>query len=142
MTSALTRGEWVRLKRRHCGCRLGRVLRQDQRLIYVQTDAYMELACTRDDITRSASQAGPAHDYFPMREQLPYGRYNCTDGSYVLFNRDYEPIHRVRADGSYSICDPTERIAHKSKEWFYSDENPPWMNRLVLNSCVQRLPQG
>jgi hypothetical protein len=99
----------------------------------------MELACTRDDITRSASQAGPAHDYFPMRKQLPYGRYNCAGGSYVLFNRDYEPLHRVHADGSSSICNPTERIAHKSKEWFYNDENPPWMDRSVFNACVQRL---
>jgi hypothetical protein len=110
--------------------------------VYVQTDAAKEVLCAREDITRAADQSGPAQNYFPMRKKLPYGRYNCEDGSYVLYNRDYEPIFRIRPDGSYLDCDPKEWIIHQSQDWFYSEANPPWQDCTVFNLCASRLPHS
>jgi hypothetical protein len=117
-------------------------MRIERELVYVQTDAAPEVLCTREDITRQADQTGPSHSFFPMRKKLPYGRYDCDDGSYVFYNRDYEPILRIRSDGSYLVCDPKEWISHQSQSWIYSEANPPWRDRAVFDLCTSHLPLG
>lgn len=94
----------------------------------------------RAEVTRTANQIEAPHAHFPMRKMLPYGRYNCADGSYVLFNRDYQPLFRIQPDGTHSVCKLTDWIQHHSEEWFYDETNPPWESRSVLNACVEQLP--
>ena len=130
--------DWVRLKRLHCGCRYGKIVRIDGDVTFVQTDATKELACMDHEVTLLHEQTPPVN-YFPMRKLLPYGRYNCDD-SYVLFNRDYEPLYRLSSDGSCSPCEPTEYVEHTSEEWFYREDTPPWKSRKVFEACVAKLP--
>jgi hypothetical protein len=135
--AVLAIGDWVRLKRLHCGCRYGKVIQINGNRVVVRTDA-TDLSCMRYEVTRAQAQEPPTI-YFPMRKRLPYGRYN-TDSGYVLFNRDYEPLVRVSNDGSYSVCEPQERIKHQSENWFYGEEMPPWESRAVFDACVAKLP--
>ena len=138
--AALRSGDWVRLREPDAGCRYGRVLSADRRRVHIQTDAFNDLTCLSDEVTGPLDQFSPPHPFFPMRKKLPYGRYNCSDGSYVLFNRDYEPLYRVQPDGTFSACDPREWIRHVSKDFFYKEGHAPWRNRLAFDISVLQLP--
>jgi hypothetical protein len=59
---------------------------------------------------------------FRRRNDLPYGKWTCSDGREVLFNRFYEPIwHRCRPAETPEPTDPTERVPWETQEWFYDD---------------------
>lgn len=63
-----------------------------------------------------------------MADNLPYGRYVLADGSTVLFNRNYKPIH-----------DRERWVPWVRQEWFYYDGNPPWANKETLIRCLEIL---
>ena len=155
MSSKIAVGDWVRLKRGRRHSRIGRVMevepepypptRSFYRLATDQAGDYryrhwgktgretLGLLCVRDDFTvvRNAA-AMPAHPYFPMRRKLPYGRYILADGGFVLFNRDYNPILQVAADGTRSPCEGSEWIECQAQQWFFNDRNPPWESRATF----------
>lgn len=79
-----------------------------------------------------------ARAYARQREQrkdlLPYGRWTCADGSQVLFNRYYAPMHRRARDGTLTAW-PTPFLNHRrpgsetwvdweTQEWLYNDATP------------------
>lgn len=136
-------GTWVRLRHstRALG-KWGRVLKvEGNGCFIVETDSCKELLCARSDIRVSQSRAAP-HDWFPMRKTLPYGQYVCADGSKVLFNRDYEPLIKIMADGTRSACDPKEQIIFDRQEWFYwadTHKPAPWQSADTLDDCISRL---
>lgn len=136
----LRSGDWVELKSQHSGCRCGRVVSADDRTVALQTDATDELGCMRFEVTGPLTPFDSPHPYFPMKKKLPYGCYNCADDSYVLFNRDYEPLYRVQFDGTYSACGSKEPIKHVSKCFFYVEGREPWRNRDVFDYSVSQLP--
>src|SRR5262245_60608221 len=124
--SKLKVGDWVRLTHGYCGCRIGQLLEVpgdyggewlvatdstgDVKYNRITQEMQAQgLLCVRNDIHSRAK--GPPHAYFPMRKRLPYGRYIRADGSYVLHNRDYEPIVRVTGSNR-SPCEPSEWIEH------------------------------
>ena len=51
-----------------------------------------------------ATPRSPLPDFVPSRIWLPYGLWHLTDGSEVVFSRDYLPMWRISNDG-------TERLA-------------------------------
>lgn len=136
-------GTWVKLRhsRRLFG-EWGRVTKVDGPGSFrIETDGCEEVAVARDDI-RVKQDRRPPHDWFPMRKTLPYGQYIESDGSRVLFNRDYEPLVRVRPDGAMQDCDRHESIRFDKQEWFYKAETgkpAPWQDEQVLVSCIRML---
>jgi hypothetical protein len=70
-----------------------------------------------------------------MRFRLPYGKWTCSAGREVLFNRNYHPIWQRQPDGSVSAADRSERVQWCRQEWFYDDGNPPWVNKESLEKC-------
>lgn len=63
------------------------------------------------------------------RRMLPYGRWTCSDGRQVLFNREYQPIFQWQA-GVYSYADRdewvgTEEVPIVKTEYFYDDLTSP-----------------
>jgi hypothetical protein len=108
----------------------------------ITIDAFLDRLAARSDFSLlPAAEQRPPHSYFPMRKTLPYGRYICADGSFVLHNRDYEPLWRVR-NGRSTKCNPKEWVEHARQEWFYSDSNPPWIDEATYAVCVQHLPSS
>ena len=61
------------------------------------------------------------HERFKL---FPYGQYVAPD-SRTYFDRRYRPIVRVESSGTRTRCKPTDKIAHTSKEFFYSDNSSP-----------------
>ena len=144
-------GDWARLREPDAGFRYGRVLSTDRRRVHIQTDAFNDLTVSATKSQDPWTNSVRLTPYFPMRKKLPYGRYNCSDGSYVedrriqtfaniLFNRDYEPLYRIQPDGTFSACDPKEWIRHVSKDFFYKEGHAPWRNRLAFDISVLQLP--
>ena len=150
--SELKVGDWVQLTHSYCGCRIGQIsmvpgdeggcyrltldATGDKRYSQGSREPMTEGAlCVRSDI-HGRAKGPPAHGYFPMRKTLPYGRYICAGGSYVLHNRDYEPIMRVNADGSRTPCEPFEWVEHEHSEHFYNDLIPPWQDKLIFQRVV------
>jgi len=68
-----------------------------------------------------------------MAIYLPYGRWGCADGRVVYFNRYYEPVLARAPDGAVSIPEPTEWVRWVDQSWFYTDDNPPWLDALTLD---------
>lgn len=53
---------------------------------------------------------------------FPYGKWVCTDGREILFNRFYEPVWQRRAGEPPTPADPCEWVkGEKQQSWFYSD---------------------
>ena len=59
---------------------------------------------------------------------LPYGFWIERDGAYVLFDRDYCPIVRIRRYGHPKIVPPFERIDKIATRWFYDDVTAPYLD--------------
>jgi hypothetical protein len=53
-------------------------------------------------------------------DALPYGKWTCSDGREVLFNRFYEPIWE-RCGESAVESDRGEWVRWEKQEWFYDD---------------------
>lgn len=134
-------GEWVEVLDPSCAGVVGICLGDDLGSCDIETDWGRMLVA---DVKRRRIQK-PPHRWFPMRRMLPYGRY-LTDDGYVLFNRDYAPLFRVKHDGSWTACDQNEWIEHRGQEWIYQDRCTPWrwsmrtVNKATLRKCVAALP--
>lgn len=67
-----------------------------------------------------------------LRKRLPYGAYVLSDGSEVLYNRDYEPI-----DGfGETILDDNGKpmlVEYESQFYFYDDDCEPLFDLDALN---------
>jgi hypothetical protein len=70
-----------------------------------------------------------------MRAELPYGVWECDDGTRYLFNRKYEPIWRRTPAGVVSAVVGKFWVHWAKQEWFYNDDNPPWRNSKTRKLC-------
>jgi hypothetical protein len=66
------------------------------------------------------------------------GAYLCSNNETVLFNRDYEPIARIK-DGKASLANPSEWIKFEHQEHYFDDSCPPWRNAKSFENCVKIL---
>ena len=81
-------------------------------------------------------------DFKPMRLALPYGKWTCSDGTEVLFNRDYSPIWERPANGAVKIVTPGNDVNHESSEHFYDDATAPYKgNGNSLRKCLKVLEE-
>jgi hypothetical protein len=77
----------------------------------------------------------------PKNRHLPYGAWVTRDGTVVLFDRDYCPLHR-RAPGAAS---PTAMTGSEwvrdivSETFLYNDQNSPSVDPLTRARCLQAL---
>jgi hypothetical protein len=67
---------------------------------------------------------------------LPYGFWIERDGAYVLFDRDYCPIVRIRRYGHPKIVPPFERIDKIATRWFYDDVTAPYLDPQTAPTIV------
>ncbi len=67
---------------------------------------------------------------------LPYGFWIERDGAYVLFDRDYCPIVRIRRYGRPEIVPPFERIRWVKQRWFYDDTTAPYLDPQTAPTIV------
>ncbi len=66
----------------------------------------------------------------------PYGFWIERDGAYVLFDRDYCPIVRIRRYGRPEIVPPFERIRWVKQRWFYEDATAPFLDPQTAPTIV------
>lgn len=76
-------------------------------------------------IMTCVSREAPAHRvgrlFVPLRFWMPYGVWTETDGSKVLFSRDYCPLWKIQ-DGRAPVRDDPDRYVKFSKqEWFFDE---------------------
>lgn len=68
----------------------------------------------------------PLADFVPSRLWLPYGFWGLTDGSKVVFSRDYYPLWRIVEDRIERL-DPWLWITGKvSEQWFSKGSESGW----------------
>ncbi len=67
---------------------------------------------------------------------LPYGFWIERDGAYVLFDRNYCPIVRIRRYGRLEIVPPFERIRWVKHRWFYEDVTAPYLDPQTAPTIV------
>lgn len=89
---------------------------------------------TREEATVLRDQSEGSF-FIPMRFVLPYGKWTCTDGKEILFNRDYCPIWYRDKDGFVDTLDPATWIEFEKQEWFFGDTDPPWQSRKTYKKC-------
>lgn len=63
---------------------------------------------------------------------LPYGYWVERDGAFVLFDRNYCPIVRLRLGERPAIVPPLERIRWVEQCWFYEDGTAPYVRWATL----------
>jgi hypothetical protein len=142
MIKPLRRGTWVRL--RACARPLSSIT---DRICVVSRDAgngtveivtHLGLAhCLREEITVPRDQSPRSA---PMRYRLPYGRWTCSDGREVLFNREYRAIwERYPGPAVARRADIEEWVEYSEQHWFFGDHNPPWRNRETERRCEEIL---
>lgn len=94
----------------------------------------------REEVTVPKDQTA-LKDYVPMRLYLPYGKWSCSDGTEVLFNRDYCPIWQKGTDGKVSSIEPDIYIENKGNgEFYFNDRTAPWYgDKDTLSVCLGAL---
>ena len=73
-----------------------------------------------------------------LRKRLPYGAYVLSDGSEVLYNRDYEPIDGL----GEPILDDNGKpllVEYESQFYFYDDGCEPLSDLDVLNRASEAM---
>jgi hypothetical protein len=81
-------------------------------------------------------------EFKPMRISLPYGKWTSSDGTEVLFNRDYSPIWERPAGGSTKMIAPETYVNHDSSEHYYDDRTAPYYgNADTLEKCHKVLEE-
>lgn len=75
----------------------------------------------------------------PLRLLLAYGKWTESDGSIVLFARDYMPIWRIEPGGRIKPADPSEWIEYRAQSWFWNDRTRPWGRLERINEERERL---
>jgi hypothetical protein len=98
------------------------------------------VCCVRNEISicRDQSQAASLK---PMRLYLPYGKWNCADGTEVLFNRDYRPIWEKRPDGTVIAANPDEWIRVSKQEFCYGGLLSPDSDMATFRLCCNILKE-
>ncbi|MBE9601474.1 DUF5623 domain-containing protein [Pedobacter sp. MC2016-24] len=74
----------------------------------------------------------------PLRLYLPYGMWDCEDGSQVLFNREFCPLWIRSKTGVVSSADPSKTIEHTNSTIYFGDRTAPYYlgNKKQLENCV------
>lgn len=80
--------------------------------------------------------------FLPMRLYMPYGIWTETDGSQVVFSRDYKPMWRLRT------CQPTERLVpwlhinFVREELLWPAAQTPWTSENLSSRLYEFLNQN
>jgi hypothetical protein len=61
-----------------------------------------------------------------MHATIPYGFWQEIDGGRVVFNRRYQPLWRVRRDGSRERAERATLRDYVQTTYHFFDANPPW----------------
>lgn len=77
--------------------------------------------------------------FIPQRFWMPYGKWIETDGSEVLFSRDYFPLWRIQPQKSPERIHPNERIHYEKQEWFWQEGDEPWNSVETYELCIKLL---
>ena len=96
------------------------------------------MRCLRSEISICRDQTEAA-SFKPMRIVMPYGKWTCTDGTEVLFNRDYRPIWKRHPNGVVVAADPDEWVKFAKQEYLFGDHNTPDEDRDSYRICIKQL---
>ena len=98
------------------------------------TAARYEVAVFRDQ--------SRAESFRPMRLYLPYGKWICSDGTQVLYNRDYCPLWVKGPDGKVASIDADYWIDYKKDEYYFEGSQAPWYGvktKKYMERCIAEL---
>ena len=70
---------------------------------------------------RSGNDQGSA---WAEPDATPYGWFRLADGTEILFNRAYVPMHRRAPDGSITRAVCSEWVDYESQFWIYNSGKP------------------
>lgn len=104
--------------------------------VVVQTEGSGRVRLARHEV--QAVRNPPAQPLKFLRQRMPYGKWTCSDGREILFNRDYEPIWQRHLNQAAEPADQHEWVLfEREEERFYSD--PPWRSAEAERRCNQIL---
>lgn len=76
------------------------------------------------------------------RLTLPYGFYKLSDGSQVMFNRNYQPLKKRSAEGILEGIKPNVWVNEiVGNKYLYNDSNPPSLSIETLHRCLDALAE-
>jgi len=79
--------------------------------------------------------------FVPSRLYLPYGQWTESDGSIVLFSRDYKPLWRICQSKEVVRINPWDWINWDQQVWFWDYKNSPFDDEQRHQEEVQRLKE-
>ena len=131
----LRRGTVIRVKPLHCDAV---VVSEDldNKVVNFYSDSGPG-ACMRNELSVYRKQ--PHTSWKPMRLFLPYGKWKCSDGTEVLFNRNYKPMWARNKNREMVDIQPNAWVNYENQSWYFGDHNAPWDNRDSFNKCVSEL---
>ena len=101
----------------------------------ILTDTSFGIAADFEVVTPRA----PLPDFVPLRFWLPYGYWTLSDGSEVIFSRDYLPLWRV-SERSFERLPPWLWIDEKVEHTWFKDEGVGnWSAPHVVAAARERL---
>jgi hypothetical protein len=76
---------------------------------------------------------------WPMRLYMPYGKWTLTDGTEVLYNRNYQPIWWKTSAGKITSKKPQWVMGIQSDEVYFNDGSKPWEKNESKQKCERVL---
>ena len=103
--------------------------------IVIQHDTYLgvitgytnegEFQCEREAVSIPRKQ--PSAIFRPLRLKLPYGKWILTDGTEILFNKDYSPLWLRKPGGKAQPVNHRGWIdSDRDVEFYFDESNQPW----------------
>lgn len=76
--------------------------------------------------------------WYAIRDDYPYGKWTCTNGREVLYNRSYQPIWERYNGGSATQANNNEWIdlIDEDKTIFYYNDSTPLYKRKIIGENI------
>lgn len=83
-----------------------------------------------------------AEFFLPYRLYLPYGIWRLSDGSRVLFSRDYAPLWLLREGERPVRIEPWKHIDWQERHYLWGDHRTPWGSQALCSELFALLEEA
>jgi hypothetical protein len=105
---------------------------ENEGTVSICTDTSLNILLSKEEVFPLSDQS---RDYIPLRLFIPYGKWVCPDGSEVLYNRDYRPLWKRKADSTVLAINSDLYIEHerdKTEGYFNWENTPNWSDPIII----------
>lgn len=106
-------------------------------VVYFICDTAFECLCASFE---AITPRTPVRDFVPLRLWLPYGWWTLTDGSEILFSRDYKPLWKIYPSGTVERTPSSLWVTGiQDQRWFTKETGTPWYRGEAKMAAENRL---